>query len=155
MPVAAMPAPAVAPGAPQARPIGVTIVGLVSVVFGAVMVLVGFAVMLFMGAMGAIFGTFLPFDGSGGLGAFFGVLGIIAAFFVFGVAALMIVTGVGTLRGRSWAWALMLVLMGLNALRGLLGLAQRDFGSVVTLLVSGLVIWYFLTPEVKRWFGRA
>lgn len=143
------------PGAPQTRPIGVTLVGLVTVVFGAVMVLVGLALMLFMGALGAFFGSFLPFDGSGGFGAFFGVLGIIAAFFVFGLAALMIAAGVGALRGREWAWVAILVLMALNAVRGLFGLAQRDAGSLVTLIVSGLVIWYFLRPEVKAWFGKA
>jgi len=133
----------------------VTIVGLVMAVFGAIAILVGMVVMLFMGALGAFLGAFFPFSEGAGFAGFFGVLGIIAAMFVFGFAAVTIATGVGALRGRSWAWIAMLVLMGLNALRGLAGLAQRDIGSVVTLAVSGLVIWYFFTPEVKTWFGRA
>lgn len=148
--------PAAPAAGPQARPIGVTIVGIVTIVFGAFTALMGLAVMLFMGALGAVLGSFLPFgEGGAAMGGFFGVLGIIIAMLMIGFAALVIVTGVGTLRGRSWAWVVMLVLMAFNGLSALAGLAQQEFGSLVTLLVSGVVIWYFFQPDVKAYFGRS
>lgn len=137
-----------------ARPIGVTIIGFVTVAVGAFAVLGGLFLILFMGTLGAFLGSF-GFDGSGALGGFFGALGLFLAMFVFALAALVILVGVGTLRGSSWAWVAMLLLMGLNALSGLSSLASRDISGIVALLVSGLVIWYFLQPDVKTWFGRA
>ncbi|HET6405002.1 MAG TPA: hypothetical protein VFH78_10170, partial [Candidatus Thermoplasmatota archaeon] len=121
--------------------------------FGAFSLLAGFFVLLFFGALGTAAAAFLPGE-FGLLGGIFGVIGLFVAFFVFAFAVLTIVTGMGTLRGRRWAWTLMIVLMALNALRGLFGLADRDVGSLVTLAVSGVVIWYFFTPEVKQWFDR-
>lgn len=138
----------------RVRPIGVTIIGFVTIAVGAFAILGGLFLILFMGALGAFFGAL--FGGSGAaLGGFFGALGIFVAMFVFVFAAFAILVGVSTLRGRTWAWFAMLVLMGLNALGGLSSLATRDASGLITLLVSGLVIWYYFQPDVKTWFGRA
>lgn len=155
-------APAGATGAPfgagqaveRVRPTGVTVIGVVTVAFGAFAAMAALAVMLFFGAMGALFGIFLPFA-AGEIGAFAGILGIVLAIVILAFAGLTLAAGIGTLRGASWAWALMIVLMALNALRGIGELAERSIGGVITIGVSALVIWYFLQPDVKRWFARA
>lgn len=156
-------APVVATGAPApaVRPVGVTIVGIGTIVLSALGAL-GVAAMLLMGMFFLIFGMgtaaafdFEPFDSfAGGFGAamfaLFFVLALVAAVFV----GLGIATGLGVLRGRSWAWPLMLIFMGLWILGGLSSLADQDFGGVFSILIGGLVIWYFFQPEVKTWFGR-
>lgn len=138
----------------RARPVGVTIIGFVTIVFSAFAIVAGLFVMLFFGALGAFLGI-VGLGSAGPVSGFFAALGIFLAMFVFAFAAFGIIVGVATLRGRSWAWVAMLVLMGLNALGGLSSLAQRQFSGVLTLLVSGLVVWYFFQPDVKAWFGRA
>lgn len=138
----------------RVRPVGVSIIGFVTVAFSAIAIVVGLFLMIFMGALGAFVGGFVPGDG-GAFAAFFGALGLFVAVFVFAFAALGIFVGIGVLRGSGWAWIAMLILMGLNALGGLSSLASRDVGGVVSLIVSGLVIWYFFQPDVKAWFGRA
>lgn len=156
-PAAAAPTPAPAyapPPAQRVRPVGVSIIGFVTIAFAAFTIVAGLFVMMFMGALGAFVGSF-GFGGSGAVGSFLGALGLLAAMFVFAFAALGILVGVGVLRGSGWAWIAMIVLMGLYAMGGLFELASRDFGGIITIGISALIIWYFFQPDVKAWFGRA
>lgn len=159
LPGAASPAPHPAGAAPAAprwpaaearppRPVGVTIVGVV----------------LFMASVAMAFGALVVFAGSQWLAGYVPVAEARSVFTVFGpvvamgmllAAGLVAFAGYGALDGRSWAWALVLVLLGLNALGALAQLAEGDVGGVLGLLVSGLVIWYFFRPEVRAWFGQA
>lgn len=70
------------------------------------------------------------------------------------VAALAIVAGIGSLLRKRWAWSLMLAFMGLNALLAILLLPGSLAFGILGLAASALVIWYFLRPEVKAYFGR-
>lgn len=148
MPVASAPAP---------RPVGVTIIGVVTVVLGGLMAFgLAFAALAVM--FGAAFFTALFGEFFAPMGAFAGVLAafiMMILLFAALVAALVIVVGVGVLKGRGWAWGAMIVLMALNALGGLSSLAQRDVGGLFSVLVAGVVIWYFFQPDVKAWFGRS
>lgn len=149
-PYSAPPAHAYRPGAPE-RPIGVTIVGIVLLV-GSLFVAFG-AIVLFLGSQWLA--SFIPVAEARSI---FTVFGPILALFVLLLAGLVAATGWGALQGHNWAWVLVLALMGLNALGGLSELASQDFEGVITLLVSGIVIWYFFRPEVREWFdqrGRA
>lgn len=167
-PAATVPAPApyaapVVPAAPAARvrPIGVTIIGIVSIIAGAFLALGAVAVLMFAlfgASMMQAFGDEMwPFEVGGAFIAFFAV---IALLFIAAFAGLAFAAGFGSLQGRSWAWGLTIVLMGLNALNGLGELAGgiRDgtfLSGVLTLAVSGLVVWYYFQPDVKAWFGRS
>lgn len=157
-PAIAAPAPSAAPQAiARVRPVGVTIIGIVLVVGSAFFALAMLIGMMFV-ATGAAWWTqfsrewipYLPDFGPIAMAVVFTMM-LIAA----GVAALGIATGIGVLNGRDWAWGLTLVLMALNGLSGLFDLATLEPGGVVAIAVSGLVIWYFFQPDVKRWFGRA
>lgn len=138
------------PARPVERPVGVTIVGIV----------------MFIGAAFMAFGALFLFLGSQWLAGYvpssvpearsiFTVFGPLLALLVLLVAGLAVFAGVGVLQGHGWAWGLVLVLMGLNILGGLGELAMRQVDGVLTLLVSGIVIWYFLRPEVRAWFGQS
>lgn len=142
---------------PQVRPAGVTIIAVCLLVvaglwiFGAVAALILFSA----GAAWAMSFAQAWIPWLTALGGAFTALVTIALLAVVVIAGLAIATGAGLLRGREWAWGLTLGYMGLNALTGLVSLGGRNSGGLVSLAVSGLVIWYFFTPEVKRWFGRA
>lgn len=142
-------APYLAPppaAAPVVRPIGVTVVGIVTFV-AAAFIAFG-ALVLFLGSHWIA--SFIPVSEARGL---FTVLGPLLALFVLGIAALVAATGWGLLKGHNWAWVVMLVLLGLNALGGLGEVASQRFEGVLSILVSGLVAWYFFRPEVREWFG--
>lgn len=149
--------------AARARPTGVTVLGILAYVFGG-LALAGAVVMLFvMTIFGAAFGSmFGAPDVGGGWGA---VLGAVVAFFLGLFGALYLVLGHGLMNGRGWAWVLALVLAALSlvSFAGRLaspfgmfgGSPMAGLGGLPSALLAGFVLWYFLKPEVKAWFGRA
>lgn len=136
---------------------GVTIIGMVTLfvsAIGAIAILFALFAVMISASVGAAFAEdwmpfLLPFGGAVAL------LAIFALVFAGAFVALGIVTGVGVLKGRSWAWGLMIVLMALAGVNSLFDLARQDVGGILGVAVSGIVIWYFFQPDVKRWFGRA
>lgn len=142
---------------PRARPVGVTIVGIVSIVGGIGMAFAAVAA-LFILLLGATFAdamtdTFVPWMPSVP-GALMATLAVIAFLFLGAMAGLAIAAGVGSLRGRAWGWVLTLVAMGLVALDAGGGILAGAVEDVLGLLVAGLVVWYYFTPDVRAWFGR-
>ena len=147
-----VPAPRAAPGARAAlpeRPAGVTLVavGFFALAAGAAVVA------LFMALMGPVahevvrpwFGVFAAFAAA--LVAFVAILALLFAAFTGAI-------GYGLLRGHAWAWGASLVVAGLAVLSNLARLAEAEPGGVLGALVWGGLVYYFLRPEVRAWFGR-
>lgn len=138
-----------APGAAPARPVGVTVLAVLYFIGAGFLVLAGLAMFALGGMAGAMAGMPAMF---GALGAMLGVVALL-------LAALAAATGWGMWTAKPWAWILALVLTGLNALSNVLNLASGDAGAIAGavfgLAIAGLIIWYLLRPEVKRYFGRA
>lgn len=145
------------PGAPGARPVGVTIVGVMSIVAGAMMAFAGVAALLVLTAGASVAegfaSAYLP-SWMGAVGALVLVIALLAFLVLGGLAALTISAGVGSLRGRSWGWVLTLIVLGLIGVNALLGVADGDVTDLFGVAVAGLVGWYYFTPEVRAWFGR-
>jgi lysylphosphatidylglycerol synthetase-like protein (DUF2156 family) len=68
---------------------------------------------------------------------------------------LQIVAGFGLLSRQGWAWVLALIGAGLAIIAPLAGMLNGQFWSLLGLIVPAVVLWYLLTPEVRRAFGRA
>lgn len=68
------------------------------------------------------------------------------------LALVAVIAGAGALRAKRWAWTIMIVLMALNAMGAIFELPSAM--GILGILVSAIVIWYFLRPEVKAWFRR-
>lgn len=137
------------PVATTARPIGVTIVAVVYFVLSAFVAVAGLVVLL---GGSFIASQIQETEGFGAiLGAAAGLIGIL----FLGLAALGILVGVGLLKGKQWAWWTVLVFEVLAVLNGIVSIAQRDFNSLFGILVAAIIIWYFLRPEVRAFFGRS
>jgi hypothetical protein len=159
----AVPAATSAPmaAAPAARPVGVTIIGVVVVVgsaAAAALLVIG-AGLLLLGSAAAFSGFIQQFPMAGIPAALIGALFMVFAVLALALAAVGIVSGLALLRGKEWARWLVIVFQALSLLGALGNVAQRQFGSAVfSILVAGVVIWYLLQPDVKAWFeaqGRA
>lgn len=151
-PFGGFPAPAPVPGtpglrlapvdpweAPPPRPIGVTIVAVVSFVFLGFFALVA----LFIGG---VLATVLPIVG------FLGPFAAILVLFMLGFVGLGVAVGIGLLKGWTWAYVVFLVFAALSILQSLLGLASGEFDGILPLLIWGGVAFYFFRPEVRAWF---
>jgi hypothetical protein len=138
----------------MARPTGVTILGILGILWGGFVVAGSF--LLFLGL--AIVSWFLA-----GLPAIF--LGLGAAvvggfFFVYGVLHLLV--GVGLLRLAEWARVLAMALAAINlaftALRLLAILTPFffffAFRRLFVCAVDVLILWYLSQPQIKQAFSR-
>lgn len=134
------------------RPLGVTVLALLSLLSGAIGIIKGLIWLGFGGALAGI--TFLahPVAGAviGGVALFFGGLAILTALF-----SLLFAWGAFGL--KPWAWSFGVATHGFNLFWSLLvvlgpGVLRERF---VTILISAIVLFYLTTPEIKRAFGKS
>jgi hypothetical protein len=123
------------------RPIGITILAVLSFLVGA------FYLLAAIGFLASVpFGARLRT----GLGTYFGWLAVL-----IGVVDLLAAYGLWTL--RPWGWGLMVALVAVNlgAAIGILVAGFLPAGPIFSLTVNGFILWYLLRAEVKAAFGAA
>ncbi|MEN9226402.1 MAG: hypothetical protein Q6L60_00885 [Thermostichus sp. HHBFW_bins_43] len=134
------------------RPASVTLIALIQMVFAGLTLLVS----LFGVMAGALVGGLAA---SGGDTLFGIVLGsLVILIFLLGVTSgfLSIVFAIGLLQLKGWGWLGSLVMQSLGLGFGLLQVLSRERGamSLGSLIISGVIVYMLLRPEVKRAFGR-
>ena len=139
--------------AAQQRPMGITILAILAFIGGVLGICGGLSGIIggsFLGGLAASVGA----SDATALGGMVAIYSIIAV--VFAVADLVFGFGAWTL--KPWAWMLGMVLFGLNVVFQLVSVIAgwATFGGVIiSLAIAGVIIYYLLTPDVKKAFGRA
>lgn len=119
------------------RPLGVTILAILAAV-GGVLGLLGSV---------ALLGLFTA------AGGFFMILGIVSL--VLSVLYLIFAYGAWTL--QPWGWSLGVGLAAASVVLTLIGLTQGTqeiVGAIISLAISGVILYYLFQPDVKAAFGR-
>jgi hypothetical protein len=116
----------------------------------------GVTILAVLAAIGGVLGLLasLPALSLGfSLGGLLGPLILLGL--VLSIAQLAFAYGAWTL--QPWAWTLGVVLYGINIVLSIVtGLSLNGLGSqIFSIVISGIIIYYLMTPEVKRAFGRA
>lgn len=136
------------------RPTGVTILAVLAAIVG-VLALCGALALVGLGSiLGGIAGSRL----GAGAGILVGSLGVIFGLFTLVIALLELAFAYGAWNLRPWAWMLGIVAQGISVVLGLVRLVDGRgiaSGEIIGIVISGLIIYYLRTPEVKRAFGRA
>jgi hypothetical protein len=141
------------------RPGFLTLLAILSIIGGAFLLLVGLAG-IGLGGFAASYGqvpegTNQPLLGAVLIGG--GSLALLGG-------AINLIFGIGTLAGKAWAWILGIIGYALSALSGLWTILSAAFqgqvssipgGTVLGVLVAGVLFYYLNTDDVKRYFGRA
>jgi uncharacterized membrane protein HdeD (DUF308 family) len=107
------------------RPLGVTIIAVLTAIGGIIFLASG-AVLLLIG------------------------IGII--FLALGVAYLVMAYGLWT--GKRWAWTITLILSGIGIVLAIISIAAGNIGSIVSIIIHAVVIYYLYRPSVKVYFGK-
>lgn len=128
----------------SSRPLGITIIAIVLAFSGVIQILVG------LEARGITnFGLTAATDAAG-------ISGWTAI--VSGVLTILVSVGMFTLAG--WAWLLTVVVMIIRVVGDLFVIVTLGLGSTAgsaaigSLVVSGIVLWYFMRPNIRAAFGR-
>ena len=117
------------------RPLGVTIVAILMIINGIILILTG--------AGGIAVGAILDI-------AFIGVAsGVLIA---LGIAALVVAWGL--IKGKGWAWIVTVILSIISIIMSIIAIAGGNFGSIISLIINGVILYYMYRSEVKAYFGR-
>jgi hypothetical protein len=119
------------------RPLGVTILAILAAI-GGVLGLLGSVALLGL------------FSAAGGL---FMILGLVSI--VLSVLYLVFAYGAWTL--QPWGWTLGVGLAAASVVLTLIGLTQGTqelVGALISLAISGVILYYLFQPDVKAAFGR-
>ena len=136
----------------QQRPMGITILAVLAFIGGILGICGGLSGIVgasFLGGLAASVGA----SNATALGGMLVVYSIIALAF----AVVDLVFGFGAWTLKPWAWMLGMVLFGLNIVFQLVAVIAgwSTFGGVlISLVIAGVIIYYLLTPDVKKAFGR-
>jgi hypothetical protein len=164
-------------GAPKSRPIGVTIIAILNIIGGAFMLVFGIGLI----TLGAILPTLPPSvfnqtDIQGNLTAeqlpipppapsssgspmalqsFLGGLGIAFGAVLVAIAIVSFVVAYGLLKGKGWAWTLAIILSIISIVWNAITLATAaNFGGIISIIISGIILYYLFRPHVKEYFGK-
>jgi uncharacterized membrane protein (DUF2068 family) len=120
------------------RPLGVTIIAILTIIGG-----IGF---LASGIAAVVAAPFLSdMEGlSAGIGAALMALGI--AYFVMAY---------GLWKGKGWAWTITLVLSFIGIVLGIASIVTGNIGAVFHLIINIIVVYYLYRPNVKMFFGKS
>jgi hypothetical protein len=156
----------------QHRPIGVTIIAILTIISGILLLLSGVA----LAALGA-FISVNPIDtttttSSSNIGAQF--IGIISA----AVGGVLLVIGIGylvmsygLLKGKGWAWTITIILIIIGiviqivstsigsvftaSLHNASNATSGIVGSIIGIAINIVILYYLYRPHVRAYFGKA
>ncbi len=134
---------------------GMTAVGVLNIVFGAIGALFAILIVLgggMMAAMGA--GMEAEFEGAAagaaGVGGIMAIAGIVA----FGASAAMLFSGIGVLGLKPWGRKLAMVCGGAWAVLNIITLFSGfNLFTLGFAVYGGMLVWLFLKPEWKAAFS--
>ncbi|NYT21797.1 MAG: hypothetical protein GKC07_08380 [Methanomicrobiales archaeon] len=118
------------------RPLGVTIIGILWILGGILGLLAGAGFM----AMGTLF--FGPYS------LLFGIVFII-------IGIIEIVLGYGCFQAWPRVWTVGVILTVISLLLGIGSLVTTGAGALMSIVISGIILYYLFQPHVKAYFGKA
>lgn len=152
----------------QHRPIGVTIIAILTIISGILLLLSGIALV----ALGTLF-LANPADStsSHAVSQFFGIISapIGGVFLAIGIG--YIVMFYGQLKGKGWAWTITIILLVVGiaiqivstsvggvfttSLHNTNNVISGIVGSIIGIAINVVVLYYLYRPHVRAYFGKA
>ena len=158
---------------PKSRPTGVTIIAILTIIGGAFSLIFGIGLI----TLGAVLPTLPPsvFNQSqlqgnitGGqappippgtppmaLQSLLGGIGIAFGAVLVAIGIVSFIVAYGLLKGRGWAWTVTIILSIISIVWNAITIATAaNFGGIVSIIISGIIIYYLYRPHVKAYFGK-
>jgi hypothetical protein len=158
---------------PKSRPLGVTIIAILNIIGGIIMLVFGIGLI----TLGAVLPTLPPsvFNQSQiegnftagqvppipagvppmGLQSLLGGLGIAFGAVLVALAIVSFIVAYGLLKGKGWAWTVTLILSIISIVWNAITIATAaNFGGIVSIIISAIIIYYLYRPHVKAFFGK-
>ena len=157
---------------PKSRPIGVTIIAILTIIGGAFSLIFGIGLI----TLGAVLPTLPPSvfnqsqlqgnltDGQApippgtppmALQSLLGGLGIAFGAVLVAIGVVSFIVAYGLLKGRGWAWTVTIILSIISIVWNAITIATAaNFGGIISIIISAIIIYYLYRPHVKAYFGK-
>jgi hypothetical protein len=86
---------------------------------------------------------------------FLGGLGIVFGVVLVAIAIVSFVVAYGLLKGKGWAWTVSIILSIISIVWNAITLVTAaNFGGIISIIISGVILYYLFRPHVKAYFGK-
>lgn len=140
------------------RPTGVTIIGILSIIGGLVMLIGGISLVTLAAVL-----PILPMSddqinsqlATAGMSP--AMLSMVSSatgglLLILGIASLVVAYGL--FKAKKWAWSISVVLSIISIAMGIVSIVTGNFGSIASIAISGVILYYLYRPHVKAYFGK-
>ena len=111
-----------------------------------------------LGAISSILPTMTTLDpnasGQLAVAGLLGVGGIAVGGILIILGIISFVVAWGLLKGKGWAWSVTLILSIISIVIGVISMVAGSIGSIVNIIIAGIIIYYLYRPHVKAFFGK-
>jgi hypothetical protein len=74
---------------------------------------------------------------------------------IIAIGIVSFIVAYGLLKGMGWAWTLTVVLSIISIVLNAISIATGNIGGIVSIIISGIILYYLYRPHVKAYFGKA
>lgn len=86
--------------------------------------------------------------------SFFGGVGIAIGGILLALAIVSFVVAYGLLKGLGWAWTVTVILSIISIVLNAISIAAGNISSIISIIISGIILYYLYRPHVKAYFGK-
>jgi len=83
-----------------------------------------------------------------------GGIGIASGIVLLAIAIVSFVVAYGLLKGLGWAWTVTVILSIVSIVFNAISLATGNIAAIISIIISGIIIYYLYRPHVKAYFGK-
>ena len=98
--------------------------------------------------------TATPPDASMVPPSFLGGASIAIGGILLAMAIVSFVVAYGLLKGLGWAWTVTVILSIISIVLNAISIAAGNISSIISIIISGIILYYLYRPHVKAYFGK-
>jgi hypothetical protein len=83
-----------------------------------------------------------------------GGIGIAIGGVLLAITIVSFIVAYGLLKGLGWAWTITVILSIISIVLNAISIASGNIGGIVSIIISGIILYYIYRPHVKAYFGK-
>ena len=91
---------------------------------------------------------------SGTAPSFLGGGAIVIGGVIIALGIASFIVAYGLLKGMGWAWIVTVILSIISIALNAISIATGNIGGIVSIIISGIILYYLYRPHVKAYFGK-
>jgi hypothetical protein len=85
---------------------------------------------------------------------FIGGVAIVIGGVLIAIGIVSFIVAYGLLKGMGWAWTVTVILSIASIVLNAISIATGNLGGIVSIIISGIIIYYLYRPHVKVFLAR-